>query len=187
MSWFSACKLRHAVSQLKQGGLIAYPTEAVYGLGCDPLNQQAVLKILQLKQRPIEKGLILVAADFAQLAPFLDYDEAILARVLPTWPGAVTWVIPAQTWVPTELTGQHTSLAVRVTAHPLVRQLCQQANMPLVSSSANPNTRLPARSSLRVRQYFTQEISDLLILAGTTGGYQHTSRIYDARSGVCLR
>ncbi len=184
MTTISHFKLRYTARQVWDGAVIAYPTEAVYGLGCDPLNEDAVLRLLALKQRPVEKGLILIAADFSQLAPFLDYDEKILDRVLPTWPGAVTWIIPAQSWVPRWLTGDHQSLAVRVTAHPIAKALCQYSDTALVSTSANPNTQKPARNARQVQKYFAREVN---IIHGATGGNKNTTAIYDVRTGACLR
>lgn len=184
MSFISSFKLHYAAHQVWAGAVIAYPTEAVYGLGCDPLNEDAVLNLLALKQRPVEKGLILIAAEFEQLIPFLDYDQQILDRVLPTWPGAVTWIIPAQPSVPKWLTGKHQSLAVRVTAHPLAKALCQQLHTPLVSTSANPSTKKPAINALQVQKYFAGQVS---LISGATGGNKNTSAIYDARTGECLR
>lgn len=184
MPVISNFKLHLATSRIWAGEVLAYPTEAVYGLGCDPLNEAAVLRLLALKQRPVEKGLILIASDFSQLSDFLDYDEKILARVSATWPGAVTWIIPAQTWIPPWLTGAHQSLAVRVTAHPLVRSLCDHLDSALVSTSANPSSKQPAINSLQVRKYFGQQVA---ILSGATGGNKNTSSIYDARTGACLR
>lgn len=184
MPVISRFRLHYAAQQVWAGNVIAYPTEAVYGLGCDPLNEQAVLRLLALKQRPVEKGLILIAADFKQLEPFLDYDQQILDRVLPTWPGAVTWIIPVQSWVPKWLTGEHQSLAVRVTDHPLAKALCQHSQMPLVSTSANPSTKKPARNALQVQKYFAGQAC---IINGATGGNKNTSAIYDAKTGKCLR
>ncbi len=184
MAFFSTLQLRLATAHLKAGDVIAYPTEAVYGLGCDPLNQQAVLNLLALKQRSIDKGLILIAANFNQLSPFLAYNESILDKIRPTWPGAVTWIIPAQDWVPVWLTGSRRSLAVRVTAHPLAKALCQQFNGAIVSTSANPNTKPPARTALQVRHYFSQQVA---IIAGATAGNKNPSVIYDAVTGSQLR
>ncbi len=184
MSFISNFKLRLAANQVWAGDVIAYPTEAVYGLGCDPLNENAVLRLLALKQRPVEKGLILIASEFRQVEPFLDYDQQILDRVLPTWPGAVTWIIPVQAWVPKWLTGAHQSLAVRVTDHPLAKALCEQLHSPLVSTSANPSNKKPARNALQVQQYFAGQVR---VVNGATGGNKNTSAIYDARTGKCLR
>ena len=118
MSYLSSLKLNFAADCIFQGGIIAYPTEAVYGLGCDPLDQQAVLRLLALKQRPIAKGLILVASQMQQIEPFIQVDSNTLCKIKKTWPGPVTWVIPAQSWVPEWLTGKHQSIAVRISAHP---------------------------------------------------------------------
>ncbi len=186
MRYLSGFKLQQASHQLEKGGLVAYPTEAVYGLGCDPINEAAVMKLLNLKQRPIEKGLILIAANFEQLSPFLDYDEKILARIQRNTPEIITWVIPAQSWVPKWLTGKHSSLAIRVTAHPLSKALCEQFDYPIVSTSANPHHRQPARNALQVRSYFSNS-SKLTILNGQTGGNKNPSRIYDAVTGQCFR
>src|ERR671919_26694 len=104
--------------------LIAYATEAVFGLGCDPWNSAAIARIMQLKRRKLSKGLILIAADKAQLEPFIRFpNRAVLERVCSTWPGPVTWVLPACAGIPRGLRGDHQSLAVRVTA-PLARALC---------------------------------------------------------------
>ncbi|NOQ16341.1 MAG: tRNA threonylcarbamoyladenosine biosynthesis protein RimN [Methyloprofundus sp.] len=174
-----------AGNALQQGRIIAYPTESVYGLGCDPYNEIAALQLLSLKQRPMYKGLILIAADISQLSPFIQADEAILNRISPSWPGPITWVIPAQSWVPEYLKGQHSSLAVRVSAHPVVQQLCKQFGGAIISTSANISQQKPARSALVVRQYFSA--NEVFVLSGQTSQLQQPTAIYDAQSGQCLR
>jgi L-threonylcarbamoyladenylate synthase len=174
-----------AVQQLKAGNVIAYPTEAVYGLGCDPLNETAVMHLLHIKQRPIEKGLILIAASLQQLEPYLLLNDEILARITPTWPGAVTWVIPAKTSVPKWLTGEHNSLAVRVTAHSIAQQLCRDYGSPLVSTSANATTQPAMRTAEQVVNAFAG--SDIFILDGKVGELAQETAIYDAVSGTRLR
>ena len=179
-------QLRRALHALDSGGLIAYPTEAVYGLGCDPLNPEAVQRLLDLKQRPMHKGLILIAADFAQLEPWLAPLPAARRRaVLASWPGPNTWIWPVTEAVPVWLRGAHASLAVRVTAHPLARALCAAFGGPLVSTSANPAGHRPARSPLRVRQYFRDGVD--CILHGPCVGAAGPTRIRDARTGTVLR
>lgn len=178
--------MRRAVDCLRRGGLLAYPTEAVWGLGCDPLNLGAVRRLLVLKQRPVEKGLILIAAHLADLEPFLaPLHQSVYTRVMASWPGPVTWLLPAQSWVPIELCGAHDTLAVRVTAHPLARELCESFGGALVSSSANPARRPPARNALQLRRYFGSDVNHLL--PGATGGANSPSEIRDARSGKVLR
>lgn len=184
MAYISSFRIRIAARQLHQGAILAYPTEAVYGLGCDPLSQDAVLRLLRLKQRPVSKGLILAAANIEQLKPYLRLDPGIIARCLATWPGPVTWVVPVQDWVPEWLTGEHRSLAVRVSAHPCIQQLCKRFGGPIVSTSANPGGKAPALNALQVRNYFPCEVS---IFTGATGGLKTTTPIYDAVSGQNLR
>ena len=150
--------LQQARRCVEQGGVIAYPTEAVWGLGCDPNNEQALQRILDLKQRPWQKGMLLVAASLQQL------DDVLLPlsvddrqQLDATWPGPVTWVLPCVESVSPLLRGETLNeqpmLAVRITAQPQLRALCQQAG-PLVSTSANPAGREPARSLVQLRQYF---------------------------------
>jgi L-threonylcarbamoyladenylate synthase len=178
--------LRRAKRILGAGGLIAYPTEAVYGLGCDPLNPEAVLKLLELKRRPVDKGLILIAADFQQLGAFIaDPPGGRLRAALRTWPGPTTWVFPAAEGVPSWLTGGHPGLAVRVTAHPLASALCRCWGGALVSTSANHSGRPPARSPLRVRQLFPSGLG--LLLHGRLGSASRPTPIRDLLSGKQLR
>ena len=185
MNHCSYFKIRMASRAINQGKLIAYPTEAVYGLGCDPLNETAVVNLLSIKQRSVHKGLILIAADFAQLQPYINPSQAMIERILPSWPGPITWIVPAQSWVPAYLKGKHQSLAVRVSAHPLVQQLCSTYGGAIVSSSANISKQAPARCALSVRKKFYT--SDIHILAGATGAHKQANAIYDALDGQCLR
>jgi len=182
----SPWQLRDAVRRLRAGGVVAYPTEAVYGLGCDPQNEQAVLDLLALKQRPLQKGLILIAADLTQLAPYLgQLPEARKAQVVQTWPGPATWLLPVAPGTPHWLTGGRDCLAVRVTAHPPARALCLAWDSPLVSTSANPTGRPPARSALQVRHYFDDHLD--AILAAPLGGRARPTPIRDGRTGALVR
>jgi len=185
MPYHSPFKIRNAIRYIKAGAVIAYPTEAVYGLGCDPLNEDAVMSLLDIKQRPIEKGLILIASSLDQLHPYLALDQTIIDRITPTWPGPVTWVIPAQSWVPKWLTGEHDSLAVRVTNHPIARDLCTQFGGPLVSTSANPTTRPAIKESRKLLKTFSD--SGIFIVHGKVGELAQETAIYDAVSGKRLR
>lgn len=182
---FPPAVARRLQATLAQGGILAYPTEAVYGLGCLADDAAAVLRLLALKQRPWEKGLIILAADFAQLQPYLaPLTPELAARVLPTWPGPVTWLLPTLPKTPLWLRGTHTSLAVRVTAHPVAAELCRLAG-PLVSTSANPAGRTPARHLWAVRRYFGSQVT--LVRTGTLGDNLRPTPIYDAQTGTCLR
>jgi L-threonylcarbamoyladenylate synthase len=182
MTWH----IREAVRRLGQGGVIAYPTETVFGLGCDPFNAQAVLRVLDLKHRSIEQGVILIASDFATLEPLLlPLSVTIRKRILETWPGPVTWTLPCLPETPTWLRGSHRSLAVRLTSHPLARSLCESWKSPLVSTSANRHGKPPATSALGVRIAFDAELD--YILHGKVTGTGKPSEIRDGITGRVLR
>ncbi len=182
----SAWRLREAARCLNGGGLVAYPTEAVYGLGCDPRNAEAVLRLLRLKQRPLDKGLILIGARFEHLAPYLGkLGPKLLARIRKTWPGPHTWLLPAAPDTPVWLRGAHTTIAARVTAHPVPAALSAAFGGALVSTSANLHGRSAVRSALQVRIQFGDEID--LIVRGDTGGARNPTVIRDAASGRVVR
>jgi L-threonylcarbamoyladenylate synthase len=179
-------RLRLAADWIGSGGIVAYPTEAVFGLGCDPADPLAVSRLLAIKQRAPDKGLILVAAYWSQLQSWLQPLPASLEhRLHHSWPGPVTWLVPAADDCPDWLTGTHATLAVRVSAHPLVRALCATWNGALVSTSANKSNRRPARSVLEVQLRFGSSID--YILPGPLGGRQQPTMIRDLASGRIVR
>ena len=181
----SAWQTQQIAQKVRGGAVIAYPTEAVWGLGCDPFNGTAVARLLALKERPVHKGLILVAADIAQFAELLEgLSVCELAQLQKSWPGPNTWLVPHHNRVPEWITGAHDSVAIRVSAHPLVAQLCRLTG-PLVSTSANPSGRLPAKSRLRIEQYFHGQLD--AVLSGELGQSSNPSTIRDLRTGQVLR
>ncbi|MEO6227089.1 MAG: Sua5/YciO/YrdC/YwlC family protein [Thermomonas sp.] len=184
----SEADIAEACLVLQRGGVIAYPTEAVWGLGCDPCNEAAVMRLLALKQREVDKGLILIAADEAQLSRFIDMSalaDAQRLAVRASWPGPHTWIVPASIDAPAWIKGSHAGIAVRVSAHPTVIALCNAFGSALVSTSAN-------RAGLAAVS--TREALDDLIVTGVdavtvgeTGGLPRPTAIRDARSGDLLR
>ena len=184
--YLSPIHLRQAVNTLKSGGIIAYPTEAVWGLGCDPFNQQAVLKLLALKQRPQSKGLILIAAHVQQVEPYLHLLTAQeRERVISSWPAAQTWVVPVDASVPEWIRGEHLSLAVRVSAHPPVQALCTAFGAPIISTSANLAGQQTAQNAEQIVQIFANQVN--YIVDAPLGGHKNPSQIRDARTGAVLR
>ncbi len=179
-------RLRQAARVVRLGGVIAYPTEAVYGLGCDPLGAFAVERLLRLKGRSFDKGLILISDRLERLRPFLAPVPDELERFArSTWPGPVTWLWPANPDCPWWLTGGRHSIAVRVTAHALAAALCALCEAPLVSTSANITGVAPARSPLQVRRRL-RELPDF-VLAGALGGSRRPTAIRDLLSGRVVR
>lgn len=178
--------IQHAVKILNEGGIVAYPTEAVFGLGCDPQNEQSVIRLLKLKQRKKDKGLILIASSFDQLEPYIEeLDDQTKQRILPTWPGSVTWTLPAKQHTSKLLTGRHNTIAVRVTNHPIARQLCEKWGGALISTSANISTNPPTRNLHEVSRIFGDKIN--YILDGKVGNLTQATQIKDGQTGKIIR
>ena len=170
--------LEQAARMLRAGGIVAYPTEGVFGLGCDPFNRKAVTRLLRLKHRPVEKGLILIAAGIKDLLP------VIAPPVTPTmmaafnqWPAARTVLFPAADGLPEWIRGAHDTVALRVPAHPLACELCRCFGGPLVSTSANPPGLPAAVKGETVCHYFGDKID--AIIPGQVLMPGQTSRIVD--------
>jgi L-threonylcarbamoyladenylate synthase len=179
-------RLRQAARCFHQGGILAYPTEAVYGLGCDPLDWFAVERILEIKRRPLDKGLILIAAHFEQLRPYVKpLSEEAMEPLFNSWPGPTTWLLPAADHTPPWLRGAHETLAVRVTDHPVAAALCRACGSPLVSTSANIGGHPPARSALQVRHRLGSRVD--CVISGSLGDLSKPTVIRDAASGEILR
>ncbi|MGD8384552.1 MAG: Sua5/YciO/YrdC/YwlC family protein [Lysobacterales bacterium] len=186
MATQSLLDITGAVTQLRNGEVIAYPTEAVYGLGCDPRNDAAIGKLLTLKGRPASAGFVLIASGYQQLAPWLgDVDEAARAKAMRTWPGPVTWLFPRGPGVSDLVAGEHDTVAVRITAHETCRALCEAFGSALISTSANHRAAAPARSVGEVEDYFGDCLGG--ILAGALGGARKPSEIRDLASGDIVR
>lgn len=171
---------------LRSGKVIAYPTEAVFGLGCDPGNETAVRRILLLKNRRPEAGLILIADSFERMLPYVaavSTDQ--LAMAMAAWPGPVTWLFPRAPSVPDWLAGQHSTIAVRVTSHPVCIALCDAFGGAVVSTSANPGSAPPALTAEEVAGYFGDTIAG--VVAGAPGDQAKPSEIRDLASGAVMR
>ena len=184
--WVSDFHIQRAVQVLNKGQIIAYPTESVFGLGCNPENLSAIEQLLAIKQRSADKGLILIASDIDQLKPWVNFDKIPdLDTVLESWPGPETWIIPARSDVSPLITGKHDSLAVRVSAHPIVRKICDQFQGAITSTSANKSNQREAKSLYSSRQYFHNEVD--FYVPGTVSGKQRPSRIRNAITQEIIR
>lgn len=171
---------------LAKGELIAYPTEGVYGLGCDPFNESAVNKLLKLKQRSVDKGLILITDDWQRIAKLTQpIPEEQLSAIQKKWPGPFTWVFPASEKVPKWIRGQHDTVALRVTAHSIARQICIAYGKPIVSTSANLAGAEPLRASDEAKNLFADQ--NVLIVEGEVGQLMKPTEIADALTGRILR
>lgn len=182
-------RLDLAVAALRDGQVIAYPTEAVWGLGCDPWNELAVLELLRLKQRPVEKGVILIASDVEQVEPFLEaltpeQRDIMIASWMDESAPATTWLVPLTIDVPKWISGEHAQVAVRVTKHQQTQALCRAFGRPIVSTSANPSGEVSAIDAVMVEKYFGDQV---FVFDGATGGATQPSVIRDVGTGKVLR
>ncbi len=175
-----------AVAAIRSGGVVAYPTEAVYGLGCDPNDREACERIFELKQRTPDMGLILIASQIGQFEQFLvDLSDAQGATLQSSWPGPITWLVPDNGVAPNWITGGQGTLALRVTDHPVAAALCESFGGPLVSTSANPHGHPPARSADDVSAYFGETLA--AILDGPLGELTQPTEIRDLVTQEIIR
>jgi L-threonylcarbamoyladenylate synthase len=177
-----------AADIFQQGGILAYPTEAVFGLGCDPDNISAIENLLTIKKRPKNKGLILLAAHYSQLLPYIDDSKLTQVQrqhVLSRWPNGVTQLLPKNKQTLSLLTGEFDRIAVRLTDQPDVVSLCAQTNKPIVSTSANLSGQPPATTWQNLSPALINFID--YIIKGDTLGYTQPSTIIDALTERVIR
>jgi len=179
--------VRQSSEAMHHGGVIAYPTEAVWGLGCDPFNLEAVSHLLKIKRRPMHKGLVLIAGEISQIDFLLDdLCPEDYAKVTASWPGPFTWILPdKKDRIPKWIKGKHSSVAVRVSDHLLVKELTKSFGSFIVSTSANPSTYEPARDILKVKTYFGSDLT--YVLPGELGGLSQPTQIRDLKSDRLVR
>jgi len=178
--------ISQAVRVISNGGVLIYPTEAVFGMGCDYTNQQAVLKLLALKQRQVDKGLILIASHIQQILPLIKPKErSNLARALKTWPGHHTWVFPKTNKVPSWISGDFDTVAVRVSKHPVVKSLCDTLGSALVSTSANFSGKDTPDSCMSLKDCWGHQVDYYLDLP--LGNESNPSAIHLATDGSKIR
>ncbi|MGE4535247.1 L-threonylcarbamoyladenylate synthase [Halomonas sp.] len=181
-----ARQIEHAVAALRRGGVIAYPTEAVWGLGCDPDDDAALTRLLRLKRRAPAKGVILVAGRIEQFGEWLEgLPLELHAPLAASWPGPNTWLVPDNGRSRALVRGDHDRVALRVSTHPLVAALCDAFGGPIVSTSANIASEPPAMSADEVRAIFGDGLD--AIVEGELGGLERPSTIRDLVSGRVLR
>jgi L-threonylcarbamoyladenylate synthase len=168
------------------GGVVAYPTEAVFGLGCLTNDRAAVLRVLAIKRRSWRKGLLVIGSDLAQLERLVVLPpEPRRSEIVASWPGPVTWVLPARAHVPRWLSGGRNTVAVRLTDHPVAARLCARIGQAIVSTSANVSRRPPLRATRLVRRELGAAVD--YVLAGEVGGLANPTVIKDGRTGRILR
>lgn len=178
--------LKQAAHLLRMGAVIAYPNEGVFGFGCNPMNGHAVERILQLKQRPAAKGLILVGDSLSRLLPWLGHCSAEQRAMLKaSGQRPISWIVEHNGRLSALITGGRDTVAVRISAHPIARQLIKLADMPLVSTSANRSGRRPLVSAVQVQAAFGGELD--AVVRGRVLQPNRVSQIRRLDSGEIVR
>lgn len=171
----------------KKSFIFAYPTEAVYGLGCNPFDQAAVNRIIHLKGRTENQRFILIASDWEQILPFIQstINPDLFIPVKASWPGPITWVFPAAKNTPAWLINTNNTIALRITAHPIAQALCRIAGHPLISTSANFTGNPPCKTFEEATQTFAHHVDQ--IIPGEVDLSLKPTPIRDVLTGVFLR
>ncbi|MDA9558110.1 Sua5/YciO/YrdC/YwlC family protein [Vibrio sp.] len=181
-------KVKAVLQALEEGDVIGYPTEGVFGIGCDPDNIDAIEKLLAIKERPVEKGLILIAANYTQLQPYIDelrLSKENIIDMQASWPGPYTWIVPASSKVSKWVSGQFDTVAVRIIEHKGIQELCLAYGKPITSTSANLTGQPPCMTAEDVEEQLGSQLG--AIYFGKVGGRNNPSEIRDARTGNVLR
>ena len=180
-------QLRQLSAHLKQDAVIAYPTETVWGLGCLPNKQRALSHLAQVKQRSLNKGFILVSPNIELCLPYIDkaYHQLARQKITLNAHQATTWLAPKSGLVSPLLSGQFNTVAIRISPHPFIRELCQLTQQPLVSTSANISKRNTLNSPLLITKQFRHLIHK--VIKGYPSGTGLSSHIYDLISDQRLR
>lgn len=178
--------IQRAAQALACGGIVAYPTEAVWGLGVDPNNIQAIQNLLHLKKRPRHKGLILLAANIEQVEPWLRHANVEQRqRLEQSWPGPTTWLLPNHKLASAWVVGDFQSVAIRVTNHPVAAALCEAFGGPIISTSANISGALPARQAWCFGRDFRRQLS--AVVPGKCGREHRPTEIRDLLTNQVYR
>ena len=173
--------LDEALVDLKLGKVIAYPSEGVWGLGCDPVNEEAVYRLLKLKNRPVSKGLILVGSKLEQMRPYVNINK-YKTKLITKWPGPHTWIVPTRT-TPFWIRGNYESVAGRVSNHPIIIEICNKFGGVMVSTSANMKGKKPVTTQQEVEELF----EGLSIVEGCLGTLNSPTPIQDIQTDKWIR
>ena len=178
-------EVKDVICHLKSGEVIGYPTEAVYGIGCDPWNQSSVEKIAKIKGRENSKTFLMVASSIDQLTDLIDI-STLSRQVTSSWPGHTTWLIKAKENVPYWLQDEQTNkVGIRISNHPLVRELCNKFGKPIISTSANISGKEEIKNQQEFMKIFSSDINYLV--DGDLGDYDKASMIIDMQTNKKIR
>lgn len=161
--------INRAVRVIREGGVVAFPTETYYGLGVDPFNEEAVRRLFALKQRPSAKPLLTLVASRDQLTLLTTEVPALYEPLMALWPGPLTLVFKARSSLSDLLTGNTGTIGARISSHPLARELVRAVGHPITATSANISGRPAAIRAAEVSKAFGDKV-DFILDGGRTPG-----------------
>ncbi len=169
-----------------KGKIVAYPTESVFGIGCDPENEKSINKIIEIKNRSKQKGLIIIADEVKKLSKFIhkDYLDLFIKKSdIESKP--TTWIVPSSKHVLNLVKGEDSSVALRITQHPIASRICKYSNKAIISTSANISSKTPAKNSNEILMQFGEEID--IIVDGRVGDSIKPTQIVDLITNKVIR
>ena len=181
---FSSSDYKNIHDVLIHGGLIAFPTESIFGLGCDPGNKKAVEKLKRIKNRPQEMGFILLTPNLATISQWIDPDKKQTEIISAPVQRPTTYIVPASKSVPPWLTTNNT-LAIRINKDPIIQGLSDMLGLPIISTSANQHGKTPCQSASEVQKTMGPLLD--YIIEGKKGSFERPSTIIDLCSGKTIR
>jgi len=186
-SFLENYRIKKAVNTVKLGGIIIYPTEAVFGIGCDPNNIDALKKVIDIKSRDSQKGLIIVASKFEQILDYIKpLPKDIEDRLKTNWPAQTTYIFPASDILSDYLIGgNNRTVAIRVSQNKYIKKLCDLLGHPLVSTSANISGMESITSYKQAKREFQNKVD--YILPGKVDINLKPSKIVDIFTSRVLR
>jgi len=178
---------RRLISKLKRGAVIAYPTETVWGLGCLPNNQEALQKLAEIKQRSVKKGFILVSPNINFCLPYIKeaFHQQAKENITLNLEKPTTWLVPKSSTTSSLISGQFHTVAIRISPHPFITDICNQLNMPLTSTSANLHSRPSLNSAIGIQRFLGDRVKH--IVHGYKSGLGQASTIIDLQSKRIIR
>ena len=177
--------LNRLIRAVSNGAVFGYPTDTIWGFGCHPMLAESVARILTIKNRSPEKGLILLSSRLEYCAPYLDASPQQLETIRLPCAQPTSWLVPTSDYCPGWICGNFPTVAIRITDHPLLRIICDGLQAPIVSTSANRAGRVPVRNALQMRKQFAAELD--FIVTGFSAGSGRPSEIKSLVSGTTVR
>lgn len=182
----AARTIDQTVAALQRGGVVVFPTDTGYALGCDLFNKKAIDRIFQLKKRDVKKPLSFICSDLKELSQFAIVNNRAYRAMRRLLPGPYTFVLPATKMVPKLLVSRRSSVGIRVPDHPVAWALCNGLRHPIIGTSCSSAEGEPFTSAEQIKKYFGKSI-DLILDAGPVASEPSTVIDFSTPEPVIVR